>query len=99
MKELTGKCREMFLKECKWYFRFLPEYVQNLMVIRWFNIRTKIWVDIQNWDGKYDFAVFDPGQDRVYMDVFDAGRRIKNYDEIQVRAIKKANEVFFRYYG
>jgi hypothetical protein len=96
MENLTGICEKSFLSTAKWWYKYLPVFIMNLIIIRWFNVHTDVWVDIQNWGDEYDFAVFNPVTQRVHMDEFESGHRIKDYDKIQSRAIKKANSVYNR---
>ncbi len=93
--ELTDLCKSEFLKSQKWYVRFLPKFILNLLIIRWFNVSTKIPVDIQHWRGDgFEYAVTDPSIDRVFLSSRIAGNRHKDYDFVCSLAIKKANQVY-----
>jgi len=90
---LTDKCKIEFELVNPQYFA-LTQVVVNLCIWRWFNINTNIIVDIQNWDGKFDFAVAYKEADEVFCDITDAENRTTDFDANLQRAIIKANELF-----
>ncbi len=92
--ELTGKCKSDFGNIKYHLLWFFTKKYRNLFILRWFNVVTNIAIDIQNWEGKYDYAVFHPYIDRVYQDTTCAETRDKNYDSVVCKAIEKANEIF-----
>lgn len=92
---LTNSYKEQFLKDNAFVVQMLPNWAKNLIIIRWFNTKTNIAIDIQNWgnDG-FDFAVQDPYVNKVYLSNKTTGNRIKNYDEIIEQALKVANSIY-----
>lgn len=92
---LTGKAKEDFLNSAKWYFWFLSKSIQLLIVYRWFNTKTIISIDLQNWEGDgFDYAVSHPYLNEVFCGNKMAGNRRRNFDVNLEIAIEKANEIY-----
>jgi len=93
---LTGKCKKDFIKyKTALIFYFIPRKILNYLIFRWFNIKTEICIDLQNWqDDGFDFAVQHPYLNKVYQSQNIAGNREKNFDKNIESAIKKANQIY-----
>lgn len=92
---LTNLCREQFLKENSFVVQLMPKWAENLVILRWFNTKTNIGIDIQNWENDgFDYAVQDPYIDRVYLSNKKSGDRVENYDEVIEQALKVANSIY-----
>lgn len=92
---LTNLCKKQFLKDNALVVQLMPEWAKNLIILRWFNTKTNIAIDIQNWENDgFDFAVQDPYVNKVYQSERLAGNRKENYDEIIEDALKVANSIF-----
>ncbi len=94
---LTKFCERDFLRDNSFFVLFLPKRYLNLLILRWFNTRTEIGVDIQNWGDGLDWAVTHYRTDRVYVSEYGSGNRIKDFDKILCEAIEKANEIYNKY--
>jgi len=71
------------------YWFFIPEQYKYLIVYRWLNINC-FPVDIQNWEGLYDYAITNPYKNEVIMDNVTSKSRTKDFDTILKRAVVKA---------
>lgn len=93
--KLTGKAKEDFKCFKKWYFYFLPKHIQLFVIYRWFNTKTSVWIDLQNWENDgFDYAVSHTNLDLVFSGNKSAGNRRKNFDTNLEFAIEKANEIY-----
>lgn len=93
MAGLHGHCLDRFNDDKEWYFGLLPKKYQNIIILRWLNVNFTP-VDIQNWDGLYDYAVNHPYRNEVFQDNVTAVNRTASYDEIVRRAITKAATIY-----
>lgn len=92
---LTNKTLEAFNLYKPWYFTFLPVKYKQLIILRWFNTRTDICVDIQHWRGDgFDYNVQHPIYDAVYVPRQKAGERTKDFDYILKKALVIANFIY-----
>lgn len=93
MRSIYGDARKDFIK-CYWWSVFLPERLFHLLAYRWFNTKTNVWVDIQNWDGRFDYAVSFHGSDEVFVSNYDSKTRLKDFDKALSMAIHKASDLY-----
>lgn len=95
---LTGQCKSKFLKDHPFWIILLPKKYLHLLILRWFNRRTYLWVDFQHWDEDgYDYAYGIKGSPKVYISKHKAGERLNNFDrilkELIIQTQKKYNDL------
>lgn len=96
---LTGKCKTIFeYQNDKFINNFLSKEMIQLMILRWFNTKTNICVDILHYKGDgFDYFVTNPIKDEIFPSPYHADNRCKDFDKNLEMALTKANELYNKY--
>lgn len=91
---LTGKCKQQFLEDHRWYIRLLPARYLNPIIVRWFNSNTMTAINLlyDEQEDKYFWVIVDCQFEEFYMEHFC--NCMRQYDEAISEAISKSNQIF-----
>lgn len=91
---ITNQAKTQFWSANSWLFVLLPQKYLNLIIMRWFNSKTTVFIDVQNWGGKFDYMVGIYDTDKVFVDNTKSENRSTDFDATLAKAIVKANQLF-----